>query len=75
MSSRLRIATAGGIQSIGLVLKAGYIGGMGGITPTCNANAFLSTPFGWFCPRLVSLLAWQNVPPLALLNVGRCKPL
>ena len=75
MSLRLQIATAGGIQSTGLVLKVGYIGGMGGITPTWNANAFLGTPFGLFCPRLVSLLAWRNVPPLALLNVGRCESL
>ena len=75
MSLRLRIATAGGIQITSLVLKAGYIGGMGSIMPTCNENAFLGTPFGWFCPRLVSLLAWQNVPLLALLNVGRGEPL
>ena len=35
-----------------------------------NADAFLGALFGWFHPRPISLLAQQNVPLSALLNVG-----
>ena len=40
---------------------------------SCNANAFMGTSFGWFCPRPVSLLTWRIVPPLDLLNAGQCE--
>ena len=40
-----------------------------------NIDAFPGTPFSWFCPRLVSLLARWNVPLSALMNAERCKHL
>ena len=46
---------------MGPVPKARYTGGMGGITPVGNADAFSGTLFGWFCPRPVSLLAQWNM--------------
>ena len=46
---------------------------MSDIAPVGNANAFLGTPFGWFCPRPFSLLSRRNVPLSTLLNVGRCE--
>ena len=63
------------VLTVGPILKAGYTRGMGGITPAGNADAFLSTPFDWFCPRPVSLIAHQNVPLSVLLNAGRCEHL
>ena len=60
---------------MGPVPKLGYNDWLGYITPVGNADVFPSTPFGWFCPRHVSLLAWRNVPLFALLNVGRCERL
>ena len=57
------------------VPKAGYTDGLGCITPLGNANAFPDTPFGWFCPHSVSLLAYFNVPLSALLNAWRCERL
>ena len=41
--------------------------------PVGNADAFLGSSFGWFCPRPVSLLARRNVPLSALLNARRCE--
>ena len=52
------------------VLKVGYTRGMGDITSVGNADEFLGTPFGWFCPRPISLFSRRNVPLSALLNVG-----
>ena len=69
----LQIAATCCMLSIGHVLKARYAGGMGGTMLVCNADSFPGTPFGWFYPRPISLIAWQNVPPLALLNDGRCE--
>ena len=58
---------------MGPVPKAGYIDGLGGITPGVNSDTLSGTPFGWFCPLLVSLLAQRNVPLSALLNAGLCE--
>ena len=60
------------MYSIGLVPKARYSGGMGGITPLDNADEFPWASFGWFSPRSVSLLARRNVPLSVLQNAGRC---
>ena len=57
MLSGLRIVAVDGVQSLGPVPKARCPGFMGGITPVGNADAFPSTPFGWFFPRPVSFLA------------------
>ena len=60
---------------MGLVLKARYTGGMGGIRLVGNENSFPGTLFGWFYPRLVFILVRRNVPLSALLNVGQCEHL
>ena len=42
--------------------------GMHGIMPVGNADAFLATSFGWFCPHPASLLARRNMPLSVSLN-------
>ena len=49
--------------------------GMGSITLVGNVDAFPGTPFCWFYPRPVSLLAQRNVLLSALLNVRQCERL
>ena len=70
MSPGLQTAIASRMWSAGLVPKARYTTGMSGTTFACKADVFPGTSFGWFCPWPISLIAWRNVPPLALLNVG-----
>ena len=55
--------------------KWGTLGARATLCPHVMEAHSPGTPFGWFYPRLISFLAWRNVPPLALLNVGRCESL
>ena len=45
MSLGLRIIVASSMWRVGPILKAGYIGRMGGIMPMGSVDAFLGTSF------------------------------